>query len=351
MQFESTPTPKNILVTGGGGFLGSAIVKQLLSIGHRVTSFSRSLHPQLEDLGVKQFCGDLANAGSVKDAARGKDAVFHVAAKAGVWGSFNDYYRPNVIGTSNVITACKSCRVPLLVHTSSPSVVFDGGDMQGVDESVPYPAHYHAPYPQTKAMAEKRVVTAADKYLKTVVLRPHLIWGPEDNHLVPRIIARAKALRQVGDGTNRVDTIYIDNAARAHVLAMQALEKNPAISGQIYFISDDDPIRLWEMVNRILDAGGCPPVSRRISPRTAYAIGTVLELVYRTFNLKREPKMTRFVARELATAHWFDISAAKRDLGYAATVSIDEGMRRLKAWLVESASPTPSKHGNSSDRE
>jgi len=344
MRSESTLKPKNILVTGGGGFLGKAITRQLLAMGHRVTSFSRSLHPQLEKMGVHQLFGDLANAGSVKDALRGRDAVFHVAAKAGVWGAFDDYYRTNVTGTGNVITACKSCRVPLMVHTSSPSVVFDGGDMQGVDESVPYPAHYHAPYPQTKAMAEKLVVAAADKHFKTIILRPHLIWGPEDNHLVPRIIARAKALRQVGDGTNRVDTIYIDNAARAHVLALQALETNPGISGRTYFISDDDPIPLWEMVNRILAAGDCSPVTRQISPRTAYAIGMILEWVYRTFGLSGEPQMTRFVARELSTAHWFDISAAKRDLGYAATISIDEGMQRLKAWLTERASPTPSNH-------
>lgn len=330
---------KNILVTGGGGFLGKAIVRKLLAKGHRVASFSRGAYPELDGLGVKQFCGDIANAGAVKDAVRGRDAVFHVAAKAGVWGAFEDFFRPNVTGTQNVITACRSCRVPMLVYTSSPSVVFDGGDMQGVDESVPYPAHYHAPYPQTKAMAEQAVIAAADAELKTVVLRPHLIWGPQDNHLVPRIIARAKSLRQVGDGRNCVDTIYVDNAARAHVLAMQALEKNPAVSGRVYFISDDDPIGLWEMVNRILDAGGKPPVTRSISPTAAFCIGAILELAYRTFKISGEPKMTRFVARELATAHWFNISAAKRDLGYTAEISIDEGMKRLKAWLDETAFP------------
>ena len=338
IQSELKIKQKKILVTGGGGFLGKAIVRQLLAKGHQITSFSRNFHPQLDTLGVKQLCGDLANAGAVKDAVRGKDVVFHVAAKAGVWGAFKDYYRPNVTGTGNVITACQSCRVPTLIYTSSPSVVFDGTDMQGVDESVPYPVRHRTPYPQTKAMAEQRVIAAAGKDFKTIVLRPHLIWGPEDNHLVPRIIARAKSLRQVGDGTNRVDTIYIDNAARAHVLAMQALEKNPSISGRVYFISDDGPIPLWEMVNRILAAGGCAPVTRRISPRTAYAIGTVLEWIYRAFGLSGEPKMTRFVARELATAHWFDISAAKRDFGYTATISIDEGMRRLKAWLSERGS-------------
>lgn len=346
MNNRTTPSTvsnrsKNILVTGGGGFLGQAIVRMLLAKGHRVASFSRGAYRELDGLGVDQLCGDIANADAVKDAVGGRDAVFHVAAKAGVWGTFEDFYRPNVTGTRNVITACRSCQVPMLIHTSSPSVVFDGRDMQGVDESVPYPAHYHAPYPQTKAMAEQAVMAAADTDFKTVVLRPHLIWGPQDNHLVPRIIARAKSLRQVGGGRNRVDTIYVDNAARAHVLALEALEKNPAISGRAYFISDDQPIGLWEMVNRILAAGGKPPVTRSISPTAAYCIGAILELTYRAFRISGEPKMTRFVARELATAHWFDISAAKRDLGYTAEISIDEGMQRLKAWLEETAFPIP----------
>lgn len=338
MKHPTNTPPKSILVTGGGGFLGSAIVRQLLAKGHRVASFSRHVYPELDALGADQLSGDIGNAGAVKDAVRGRDAVFHVAAKAGVWGNYDDYFRTNVTGTRHVITACRSCRTPVLVYTSSPSVVFDGGDMQGVNESAPYPTGYHAPYPQTKAMAEQAVVAAADEVLKTVVLRPHLIWGPADNHLVPRIIARAGSLRRVGDGSNRVDTIYIDNAAHAHVLAMEALEKNPAVSGRVYFISDDNPIGLWEMINRILAAGGKPPVTRSLSPTAAYCIGAVLEWAYRTFGISGEPKMTRFVARELATAHWFDISAAKRDLGYAAQVSIDEGMKRLKAWLAESAS-------------
>lgn len=338
MNATTRTPPKSILVTGGGGFLGKAIVRQLVAGGHRVASLSRRSYPELEALGVDQLRGDIGNAGAVKDAARGRDVVFHVAAKTGVWGRADDFFRTNVTGTQHVITACRSCRVPMLVHTSSPSVVFDGSDMQGADESAPYPSRFHAPYPQTKALAEQAVMAAADRELKTVALRPHLIWGPEDNHLVPRIIARAASLRRVGDGQNRVDTIYVDNAARAHVLAMEAMDRNPAVSGKVYFISDDAPIRLWEMVDRILAAGGKPALTRTISPRAAYCIGALLEWAYRTFGLSGEPRMTRFVARELATAHWFDISAAKRDLGYTAGISIDEGMRRLEAWLAESTS-------------
>ena len=351
MQSSAGSKPKNILVTGGGGFLGKAIVRHLLAKGHRVASFSRGKYPELNALGVNQLSGDIANAGAVKDAFRGRDAVFHVAAKAGVWGTFEEYHRPNVIGTQNVITACRSSRVPILVYTSSPSVVFDGGDMQGVNESVPYPDHYHAPYPQTKSMAEQAVIAAADRELKTAALRPHLIWGPEDNHLVPRIIARAETLRRVGDGNNRVDTIYVDNAARAHVLAMQALERNPAVSGRVYFISDDNPIGLWEMVDRILAAGGKPPLTKTISPKAAYWVGALMEWAYRAFNISGEPRMTRFVARELATSHWFNISAAKRDLGYSAEITIDEGMKRLKTWLTESTSLSPKKNGKGTDSE
>ena len=337
MTSNPSSTSKTILVTGGGGFLGKAIVRQLVAKGHRVSSFSRGTYPDLETMGVHQHTGDIADAGAVKKAVQGADVVFHVAAKAGVWGAFDDYFRANVAGTRNVIAACRTCRAATLIYTSSPSVVFDGTDMEGVDESVPYPAHYHAPYPQTKAMAEQAVLAAADDGLRTVSLRPHLIWGPEDNHLVPRIIARANSLRQVGDGGNRVDTIYIDNAAHAHVLAMETVDNHSAIAANAYFISDDAPIPLWEMVNRILAAGGKPPVKRKISPAAAYRIGSLLEWAYRTFKLAGEPKMTRFVACELATSHWFDISAAKRDLGYAPIVTIDEGLRRLKSWLAESA--------------
>jgi nucleoside-diphosphate-sugar epimerase len=331
---------KNILVTGGGGFLGKAIVRLLLADGHRVSSFARRTYPALAELNVRQIAGDIADTDAIRMAAEGMDVIFHVAAKAGVWGKFDDFFRPNVTGTRNVISACRACAVPTLIYTSSPSVIFDGSDMQGVDESVPYPAHFHSPYPHTKAIAEQAVLAAAGKHLNTIALRPHLIWGPDDNHLVPRIMARAKSLRQVGDGGNRVDTIYIENAARAHVLAMAAVDGNPNLSGNVYFISDDAPVGLWEMVNRILVAGGKPPVTRSISPQTAYTIGRVMEWAFRTFNISGEPRMTRFVARELATSHWFDISAAKKDLGYAAEISIDEGMRRLKVWLAETGFPS-----------
>jgi nucleoside-diphosphate-sugar epimerase len=331
-----TDAKKEILVTGGGRFLGKAIVKKLAARGDRLRSFSRNRYPELDEMGVAQVQGDLADAAAVSVACEGVTTVFHVAAKAGIWGPREAFFKANVTGTENVIAACRKHGVEALIYTSSPSAIFDDGDMAGVDESVPYPTRFHAPYPETKALAEQRVRLAAEEGLKAVCLRPHLIWGPGDTHVVPGILSRAKRLKRVGDGSNKVDTIYIDNAAEAHLLAAAALETKPEIAGRVYFISQDDPISLWEMVDRILSAGGFPPVSGSVSPKTAYRIGAVCETLYRWLGKEEEPPMTRWAARELATSHWFDIGAAKRDLGYTPRVSTEEGLERLREWLRNS---------------
>lgn len=325
------------LVTGGGGFLGLAIVRLLRQRGDEVRSLARNFYPELDALGVEQVQGDLANAGTVAEAAAGCDLVFHVAAKAGVWGDYQDYYRANVVGTANVIAACRAHGIDRLVYTSSPSVVFDGKDMEGVDESVPYPAHFEAHYPRTKAEAEKLVLAANCPNLATTALRPHLIWGPGDNHLVPRILDRGRRgrLRRIGRRPCLVDTLYIDNAAQAHLQAADALAVGSPVAGKAYFLAQGEPKPVWEVVDRILAAGNLPPVTRTISPRLAYAAGWLLEKTYTLLRLSGEPPMTRFVARELSTAHWFDLSAARRDFGYQPRISFDEGMERLAAWLKE----------------
>lgn len=328
-----TESPAKVLVTGGGGFLGGAILRQLTERGDRVTSFSRRVYPELTSLGVEQIRGDISDKTVVESACKGVDLVFHIAAKPGVWGDYSDYYRINVIGTQNVIAACKKHGVLRLVYTSSPSVVFNGTDMEGVNESVPYPDTFQSHYPRTKAIAEQAVIAAADEGLKTIILRPHLIWGPRDNHLVPRIIQRANRLVRVGNGKNRVDTIYIDNAADAHILAADGLEKNPKLSGKVYFISQNDPVPLWDMVDDILKTAGLAPVQRSVPRKLAWMIGALFEFVYKTFAIRGEPQMTRFLADELSTAHWFDISAAKKDLGYDPRISIEEGLKRLEKWI------------------
>jgi nucleoside-diphosphate-sugar epimerase len=323
------------LVTGGGGFLGGAIVRRLRARGDQVHSFSRGSYSELAALGVTQHCGDIADAIAVSRAAAGCDVVFHVAAKAGVGGRYRAYHRANVLGTANVLAACRHHGIPRLVHTSSPSVVFDGRDMAGVDESVPYPAHYEAAYPHTKAVAERMVLTANNAALTTVALRPHLIWGPGDNHLIPRILARARAgrLRRIGTESKLIDSVYIDNAADVHLLAADRLAPGSAIAGKAYFISQGEPVPLWDLVNRILDAADLPRVTRSIPAGLAYRVGWLLERMYDLCHPHGEPPLTRFVVHELTTAHWFDLGAARRDLGYTPQVSLDEGLRRLAGWL------------------
>ena len=333
--------PLTALVTGGGGFLGLAVVEQLLARGDRVRSFARGVYPGLAALGVEVLRGDLRDAQVVGQACAGCDVVFHVAAKAGIWGRYAVYYEPNVRGTQNVLAACREHGVHRLVYTSSPSVVFDGRSMEGVDESAPYPQKYHSHYSATKALAEQAVLAANGKTLRTLALRPHLIWGPRDNHLVPRIVSQGRAgtLRRVGDGTNKVDTTYIDNAARAHLLAADALATNPQAAGRPFFISQGEPMALSEIINGILAAAGLPPLTRSVPQPVAWSAGAILEAAYALLRLKGEPRMTRFVARELATAHWFDITAARTELGYEPAISITEGLHRLEAWLQERAAP------------
>ncbi|MFO0952265.1 MAG: NAD-dependent epimerase/dehydratase family protein [Isosphaeraceae bacterium] len=275
---------------------------------------------------------------AVARAAEGRDVVFHVAAKAGIWGPTEEYQRINVEGTRHVLNACRKHGVGRLVHTSSPSVVFNGRDMEGADESAPYPKHFDADYPRTKAEAEREVLAANGPDLATVALRPHLIWGPGDNHLVPRIVARARAgrLRRIGRENQPIDATYIDNAAEAHILAADRLAPGSAPAGRAYFIAQGEPVPVWDLVNRILKAAGLPPVTRTVPTGVALAAAGLLESAYRTFGIHAEPPLTRFFVHQVTTAHWFDLTAARRDLGYSPRVSTAEGLERLRDWFLSS---------------
>jgi len=323
------------LVTGGGGFLGGAIVRRLVERGWPVRTFQRGHYQLLDELGVEQIRGDIADPEAVSGVVDGCDIVFHVAAKVDPWGAYQPFHRTNVVGTENVLAAMRSRGVPKLVYTSTPSVVHSGGDLAGVDESAPYPEHFEAAYPQTKAMAEMAVLAANDHELLTVALRPRLIWGPEDTNLVPQLVARARAgqLRFVGDGSNLVDTVYIDNAVDAHLLAADCLAPGAPCAGRPYFISNGQPWPMKKIINGILVAAGLPPEERTVPLKAALVAGAVFENLYKLFPTRGGPRMTRFVARNFATAHWFDISAARRDLGYEPRISIEEGLARLRAWF------------------
>ena len=324
------------LVTGGTGFLGRRIVERLLAQHRPVAVAGRNPAPDLEARGVRVIRAPLEEAGAVAAACAGVETVFHVAAKVGVWGRHGDFFRANVLGTRAVIEGCRAHGVLRLVHTSTPSVVYNGRDLAGADESLPLTDRCPSPYPLTKARAEAEVLAAHTTALATVALRPHLIWGTGDPHLVPRILERARAgrLRIVGDGRNRVDMVHVENAADAHLAAEAALcgPGSPA-GGRAYFITNGEPVVLWDWINALLAAVGEAPVTRRLSLGAASMLGAACEAAWGALRLRGEPPMTRFIAAELAKDHWFDISAARRDLGYAPRVGMAEGMADLVAGL------------------
>ncbi len=324
-----------ILVTGGSGFLGAAVVCRLVARGDSVRSLQRQDLPALRELGVDVVRADLADRQAVIEAARGCDAVIHIAAKTGVWGAYADYYRANVLGTRNILEACAVNGISRLVYTSTPSVIHAGGDVEGVDESAPLATHFETAYPSTKAEAERLILAANGPQLGTVVLRPHLIWGPDDPQLTARILARGKAgrLRLVGKGLKRIDSIYIDNAVDAHLLALDRVAPGAVCAGKAYFITQDEPIPQHDLINGILKAGGLPPCDKSISPPAAYAVGLVMEAIWRLLGRQDEPLMTRFVAKQLATAHWYDISAARRDLGFVPKITVAQGLQLLEKSL------------------
>jgi 2-alkyl-3-oxoalkanoate reductase len=320
------------LVTGAGGFLGSAIVSRLLERGLAVRGFSRGSYPALEAAGVECIQGDLRDPDAVDAACRDVDTIFHVAALAGIWGPWETYHGINTLGTRHLLDAARRHGVRRLVYTSSPSVTFAGVPQCGVDESAPYPTKWLCHYPHSKALAEVAVLAAHGRNgLATCALRPHLIWGPGDPHLIPRLIERARAgqLRRVGSGENLVDITYIDNAADAHLLAADCLAPGSPVAGRAYFISQGEPVNCWTWINQVLELAGVAPVRRAISYRAAWAIGGLLEGVGWGVGQRSEPRMTRFLACQLATSHYFDISAARRDFGYEPRISTAEGMRRL----------------------
>ncbi|QIL19590.1 2-alkyl-3-oxoalkanoate reductase [Thermomonas sp. HDW16] len=325
-----------ILVTGGGGFLGQALCRGLVQRGHDVTSFNRGHYPALDVIGVRQIAGDLADRDAVMSAfAGGFDAVFHNAAKAGAWGSYGSYHQANVVGTQNVLDACRTHSIGKLVYTSTPSVTHRATHPVegGTAETVPYGENFQAPYATTKTIAEKAVLAANDASLATVALRPRLIWGPGDQQILPRLVERAKAgrLRFVGDGENLIDTTFIDNAAQAHFDAFDHLAPGAACAGKAYFISNGEPKTTRETINALLAAAGALLVDKTIPFRAAYLIGAVCEGLWHALPLKGEPPMTRFLAEQLSTSHWYSMAPATRDFGYVPKVSFAEGIDQLRA--------------------
>jgi 2-alkyl-3-oxoalkanoate reductase len=324
------------LVTGANGFLGSHLVRLLLDDGWDVRALTRRRNESTAASSVEVFHGDIRDIDMIESAFSGVDVVFHVAANSGIWGSWKHFQGVNVLGTRNVVECCERHGVSRLVYTSSPSVTFKGDHQINENESTPYATEFLCSYPKSKAIAEQHVLDSNDPTrLMTCALRPHLIWGPGDRHLIPRIVhrGRMKQLRKIGDGTNLVDTTYVENAAHAHILAAKAMTPESPVCGSAYFISQGDPVNCWGFINEVLALAGAPKIKKRISYYWAYRIGAMLEVWHDLFRKDSEPRMTRFLAAQLAKSHYFDITRARNDFGYRPIVSHEEGMRRLAASL------------------
>lgn len=329
-----------VIVTGCGGFLGSEIVRQLIDRGDQVVGLSRGEYPKLVAIAMTAKRGDLCDQKFVDANIRNADAVIHTAAKAGVWGRFDQYHLINTLATQWIIEACRRNAIGVLVHTSSPSVTFDGNDQRGVDENEPYPKSFLCAYPRTKMLAERAVLSADQPgQLRTAAIRPHLIWGHGDPHLMPRILDRARQgkLRIVGDGLNTVDMVHVTNAAASHLDALDALRRDPdRAGGRAYFVTDDAPLKCWDWIKGVCQMHGIEPPSKKISFAAAHRFGAALEMLYRSTGRRSEPPMTRFVAAQLARDHYFDISAAKDRLGYRIRTSPVDGLDEIERMFARS---------------
>lgn len=318
------------LVTGGGGFLGRYIVERLVQRGDEVSIFCRGAYPEIEQMGVAVIRGDLRDENSVGEACQGMEMVFHVASMIDMWGKASDFRAVNIDGTRNVLDACQKAGVSRLIHTSTASVVFSSKDMENVDESVPYSKKFLSAYPASKAVADRMVLEAnGEKGVTTTAMRPHLIWGPRDPSLLPKITEAAKAgkLPIIGSGKSKVDLTYVDNVADAHILAAES----PRVGGQAYFIGQEEPVVLWEFLNELFRRQDLPQVTRKVPYPLMYALAGFLEGMAKITG--KAPLITRFLAAEFAKSHYFSSAKAKEELGYQPSVSMKEGMDRYIAYL------------------
>ena len=318
------------LVIGGTGFLGREIICQLLERKQKVRTLCRRNGDVPKEAEV--ILGDITDPVSLQKACQGIETVYHTASVPSISLHWQPFYETNVVGAQNVLDACKTTGVRKLIYTSSASVTFDCKPQHGADETTPYPDRWYAHYPHSKAIAEKMMLDAASDSLLTCALRPHLIIGPRDRHLIPRLLQRAKSGRlfRVGDGTNLIDIIFVENAAIGHIQAAEALtDNNSPVNGNAYFLSQGEPVNCWNWIDEVLTMKGLPKVKRSVPFSVAWTVGWALEKLYKHCRLRGEPVMTRFLAAQLAVTHYLDISKAKRDFGYVPVVSMAEGMKRL----------------------
>ncbi|MFF1785080.1 NAD-dependent epimerase/dehydratase family protein [Kitasatospora sp. NPDC058243] len=320
-----------VLVTGGSGFLGLELCRRLTGRGDAAVSLNRRWSPELERLGVRQHLGDIAAPDTVRRALAGCEAVIHNAALAGVRGPEQPYRAVNVDGTRRVLTACRALGIRQLVYTSTASVAFTPEGVTGADESLLGPRRHSAAYPRTKAEAEAAVLAANGPDLATTVLRPHLIWGPGDPHFLPALLRATKGGRLLmpGRGTNLVDTCHLATAAHAHLLALDRLRPGHPAAGQAYFIAQGEPRPLREVVTRLLAAAGRHASWRPVPYPVALAAAVLADATTTVLRRHTDHGLSRFLLHQLTRPHWFDLTSARRDLGFEPPTTFDQAMAEL----------------------
>ena len=321
-----------VLVTGAGSLLARRTVEALLARGDEVVCLQR----RRAEIDTEQVLADVRNAAAVAAAAAGCDAIIHAAAKVGVVGSWDEYRSINVDGTDAVIAAARKHGIGKFVHVSTPSVAHEGHSIVGGGADAPVTGRRNAWYPESKAIAEQHAIAAASSSLAVVAIRPHLVWGPADTQLVGRIVDRARAgrLALVGNGAALIDTTYIDCAALALVAAVDAVDPQARCNGRAYVIANGEPRPIRELVLGICAAAGVDTRPREVPRRLALVAGSAVERVWRLSRAQSEPPLTRFLAQQLGTAHWFDPRPAREDLDWRPTVTIDAGLAALAGWYA-----------------
>ena len=315
-----------VLVTGATSMLGAGLVRALLARGDTVTVLQR----RPSGLPCREVTGDVANDGAVAAAVEGQQAVVHLAAKVHVVGAEREFVRVNVEGTRHVVQAAsREASVDRLVHVSTPSVAHAGWALVGVGAGPADPVRAQGHYARTKAVAEQLALGADRNDLAVVAIRPHLVWGPGDTQLIGRIVERARSgrLALVGSGAALIDTTYVDNAVDALV---HALDRAPALHGEALVVSNGEPRTVAELFAGICAAAGVAPTRLRVPRAVAWSAGAVAEGVWTLLRRTDDPPMTRFLATQLATAHWFDQRRTRELLQWRPAVTLDEGLRRLE---------------------
>ena len=322
-------------MTGTGSLLLGGLASELLRRGDEVVCLQRRPAAFMGHQNAHEVLADICDADAVALAAKGCDAIIHGAARVGVVGSQKEFYDTNVLGTENILRAAEQQSISRLVFVSTPSVAHTGASLVGAPAGQAEIGRSRSYYAESKAIAERTVLNARNSQLAVVAIRPHLVWGPGDTQLVGRIVERAKSgrLAVVGTGNALVDSTYIDNAISAHIAALDALHIGSACDGKAYVVSNGEPRTVNELMRSMCESAGVPFEPRHLSLTLGIRLGSLVERLWPLMQ-SSEPPITRFIAEQLGTAHWFDQRVVHNDLKWAPSVTLDEGFKQLTQWFA-----------------